>query len=68
VESVFSLPDKLKPGTYQLRLALVDETGNPQVRLGIDGADTLLRYRLGSVILSDKEELYTGVWCPRSIP
>jgi hypothetical protein len=49
VASGFTLPRKLKPGTYDLRLALVDEAGTPRVRLGIAGADPAGRYPLGSV-------------------
>jgi hypothetical protein len=47
VENAFLLPEKLRPGSYDLRLALVDDTGQPRVRLGIEGADGQLRYRLG---------------------
>lgn len=48
-QSAFRLPLALKPGDYDLRIALADETGKPQVRLGIEGADPVLRYGLGSV-------------------
>jgi hypothetical protein len=49
VNSSFRLPEDLKAGKYDLRIALVDEAGVPGVRLGIAGADTALRYRLGVV-------------------
>jgi hypothetical protein len=35
-------------GTYQLRIALVDDSGTPHVR-GVAGADTRLRYHLGEL-------------------
>lgn len=47
VESAFRLPAVLTPGDYDLRVALMDEAGKPQVRLGIEGADSALRYKLG---------------------
>jgi len=52
-ESAFRLPADLKPGDYDLRIALVDETGQPRVRLGIEGADPALRYQLGSVRIAN---------------
>jgi hypothetical protein len=55
VERVFSLPTQLKPGIFELRLALVDETGKPQLRLTIEGVDARLRYRLGSVTITQSK-------------
>jgi hypothetical protein len=55
VESAFPLPAKLKLGTYELSLALVDESGTPRVRLAIEGGDARLRYRLGSVLISTRK-------------
>lgn len=49
VESKFTLAENLPAGTYDLFLALVDESGTPQVRLGIAGMDNQKRYRLGRV-------------------
>jgi hypothetical protein len=49
VSSRFVLANDLKPGTYELRIALVDGDGKPSVRLAIADADALLRYRLGTV-------------------
>jgi hypothetical protein len=54
VNSEFSLPVNLKPGNYELRIALVGESGMPCVRLAIAGADETKRYLLGSVTLSPK--------------
>ena len=48
-QSVFQLPNDLRPGTYHLRLAWVDDTATPRVRLGILGADEQLRYVIGDV-------------------
>jgi hypothetical protein len=50
------LPGDLKPGTYELRLALVDEAGNPRVQLGIAGADQVQRYHLGTMTISPPQE------------
>jgi len=47
VETSCHLPDDLKPGRYELRLAMVDEAGSPRVRLAVSGVDALLRYSLG---------------------
>jgi len=49
VSSAFRLPEDLKPGAYDLRIALVDEQGQPRVKLGIEGADSESRYRLGTL-------------------
>jgi len=52
VESTFKLPADLNPGIYEVRIALVDEQGNPRVRLGIAGVDAQLRYPLGKIAIS----------------
>jgi hypothetical protein len=52
VSSKFQLSKDLKTGIYGLRVALVDKSGTPKVRLGIAGSDDALRYPLGSVIVS----------------
>jgi hypothetical protein len=49
VTSTFRLPGDLLAGRYTVRIALVDESGEPRVRLGIAGADAQLRYPLGTV-------------------
>jgi hypothetical protein len=53
VESGFRLPGNLKPGAYQVQIALVDETGVPKVRLPHHGTD--LRYGLGCVRVGPAE-------------
>ncbi len=49
VASAFPLPANLRPGTYGLRIALVDALGTPRVLLAVDGGDASLRYPLGQV-------------------
>jgi hypothetical protein len=53
VTSNFSIPANLPPGTYELRIAMVDGTGSPWIALAITGNDTKKRYRIGSVIVSN---------------
>ena len=52
VSSQFRLAESLKPGNYDLQIALVDASGIPSVRLGNAGGDALKRYRLGSVTIA----------------
>jgi hypothetical protein len=40
---------KLDAGEYDLRIALVDETFNPALKLGIEGIDKQGRYKLGTI-------------------
>ncbi len=47
--SVFHLPKELTPGIYDLRVALVDEEANPQIKLAIQGRDTRGKYKLGTI-------------------
>ena len=49
VTSVFHLPSNLLEGDYDLSIALVDMSGNPQIKLGIAGDDGKKRYKLGKV-------------------
>jgi hypothetical protein len=51
--SSFRLPPGLPAGDYTLRIALVDEWGDPRVRLGIEGGDAQLRYVLGKVRIGE---------------
>jgi Domain of unknown function (DUF4832) len=52
------LPDNWPPGTYELRIALVDRENQPVIRLAIAGEDAKLRYSLGTVqILSPTSEI-----------
>ena len=47
--TMFTLPKALPAGEYDLRIALVDETGKPAVKLGIEGVDKQGRYLLGPI-------------------
>jgi len=51
-QSVY-VPDSLKPGTYQLRLAILDpRTNRPAVRVAIQGGDADGWYTLGAITLT----------------
>ncbi len=52
VISVFHLRKDLAPGTYDVRIAMVDETGNSRIKLAIAGSDAQRRYRLGTLRIS----------------
>ena len=45
-----------QPANYDLRIALVDASETPSVRLGIVGADDQNRYKLGAVTISDERK------------
>lgn len=45
--SVFHLPKSLPTGTYDVRIALVDEKGKPRIALAIEDRDAEGRYRIG---------------------
>jgi hypothetical protein len=49
IVSVFHLPKELKPGTYDVRIALAGPNGKPRIRLGISGGDAERRYKVGQV-------------------
>jgi len=49
VTSVFHLPKDMTPGIYDLRIALVDQSANPRIKLAIQGADPKGRYKLGEI-------------------
>ena len=49
VRSRFRLPADLPPGQYELRLAMVDEQGEPALALAMEGADRRRRYPVGPV-------------------
>ncbi len=55
VISVFHLPKDLAPGVYDVRVALVDGTGQPRIKLAIKGADAQGRYSLGTIIVLPPE-------------
>jgi hypothetical protein len=47
--SVFHLPKELAPGSYEVRIALVDEKGKPRIHLPIQGEDSEVRYNVGEI-------------------
>jgi hypothetical protein len=47
--SVFHLPPSLAPGEYDVRIAVVDESGKPRISLAVQGVDSEKRYRIGTV-------------------
>jgi hypothetical protein len=49
VISIFHLPKDLSPGEYDVRIALVDDQGKPQIALAIQGSDLERRYKLGTI-------------------
>jgi len=49
VTSIFHLKKELAPGEYDVRIAVVDKAGKPQINLGIAGEDREKRYRLGTL-------------------
>jgi len=49
VTSVFQSRRELPPGTYDVRIALVDDSGRPRIKLAIAGSDAEGRYKLGTV-------------------
>jgi hypothetical protein len=66
VMSVFHLPQTIPPGEYDIRIALVDASGKPRIRLGIAGEDEDHRYRLGviQILPSDAPKSCTAAFCP----
>ena len=49
VTTIFTVPTTLAPGAYDVRIAIVDGSDQPSVRLPIAGEDEQGRYRLGSI-------------------
>ncbi len=47
--SVFHLKNDLPPGTYDVRIGLVNEEGKTHINLPIDGGDRDGRYRVGTI-------------------
>ena len=55
VISVFQLAKDIEPGEYEVRIALVDSSGRPRIRLAVDGGDAELRYRLGEIRIAERQ-------------
>ena len=49
LRSMFQLPKGISPGAYDLRIALADWQGVPQIKLGIAGEDGNKRYQVGKI-------------------
>jgi len=49
VSSQFTLPPDAPDDTYDLRIAMVDRSGVPRIRLAIEGGDAEKRYKIGLV-------------------
>jgi hypothetical protein len=52
--TLIELSPSITAGTYDVRIALVDERGKPSVRMPIAGEDTQLRYKLGTIEIRSK--------------
>jgi hypothetical protein len=63
---MFNVPKTLPPGTYDIRIALVDSSGAPEIRLGIAGEDAAHRYKVGEIQIlpSDVPEGCVAAYCP----
>jgi hypothetical protein len=48
-DTLLMTSNKLEPGTYDVRIAMVDAAGNPAIRLPVSGEDPQRRYRLGTI-------------------
>ena len=66
VTSVFHLPNELTPAMYDIRLALVDSAGTPQIKLAISGADDRKRYKVGTIRIlpARKQKGCVTAYCP----
>jgi hypothetical protein len=50
VTTLIRVSEKLQPANYEVRIAITDpDSGKPAVRLAIEGEDSLMRYRLGTI-------------------
>lgn len=49
VTTLTGVSAKLEPGVYDVRIALVDSSGIPVIRMPISGEDERLRYRIGTI-------------------
>jgi hypothetical protein len=66
VMSVFHLPKTIAAGEYEVRIALVDASGKPAIRLGIAGEDSMHRYQVGKIRITAKDTLKVcdNPYCP----
>lgn len=66
VMSVFHLPKTVPAGLYDVRIALVDSSGKPDIRLGIVGMDQENRYTVGQIkiLKSDATGVCDSAFCP----
>ena len=64
--SVFHLPTTVPPGQYDVRIALVDSSGKPTIRLGIAGEDAEHRYKVGQIQIlpPDSPNICLSAYCP----
>jgi hypothetical protein len=49
ITSILGIPRDLPVGDYEIRIALTDGKQKPAIRLGIEGDDGELRYKLGTI-------------------
>ncbi len=66
ITSFFQLPLTIQPATYDIRIALVDSSGKPTIRLGIAGEDSEHRYKVGEIQIlpSDAPKSCVSAFCP----
>jgi hypothetical protein len=64
--SVFHLPKQLTPGDYDVRIALADPTGKPQINLPIRGGDKDKRYKVGAIhiVPARVQKACDSAFCP----
>ena len=63
VYSSFEIPENLSEGIYQIAVAIVDEQGNPAIRLGMAGDDGNKRYILGDIEVEKNTQKKDFVFC-----
>ena len=64
--SVFHLPKQLAPGDYDVRIALADQAGKPQINLPIRGGDKDKRYKVGTIhiVAARVQKACDSAFCP----
>lgn len=58
ISSSFALDGTVPSGNYDLRIAMVDGSGNPKINLAIAGKDTQGRYKIGTVRVTQNPESF----------